>query len=349
MSKGWEGNFFEDFELGQQIECPIPRRIGEGEVAAYIALTGDRTPGYCGPAGLVHPLVVFHTVLGQTVRPVSLNARANLGYARMRWHRPLEVGATLRTTATIVGLKENSSRRDGIVWLETAGADAEGEVLSYVRWVMVRKRGSDPTRWLVEPAQPEPHAALEARDLPSRSGALPPALETGGRYWFEDYVPGERIQHVDGVTVNPSDHMTFTRLFQNSARVHFDALAGEPLVFGGYVISIGYAQAFNGFENRLGLVAINGGTHANPVRAGDTLFSFSDVLETTPVSDPVCGAVRCRLVVVKNEKPSGVGQSYAIYEQGRYRPNVVLDLDYWEMVGRRAAGTAERVASGTTP
>ena len=141
------------------------------------------------------------------------------------------------------------------------------------------------------------------------------------------------------MTVNPSDHMSFTRLYQNSARVHFDSMAtgGSPLVYGGLTISIGYAQSFNGLENRLGIKAINGGTHANPVHAGDTLYSFTDVLDQTPLSK-THGALRLRLLVVKNEFP---GDSYPIMinelgsEKQRYNHHVVLDLDYWDLIARK--------------
>ena len=86
--KGWQGNYFEDFTLGTRLDCPPDRTVTAGDAAAYIALTGDRTAAFCGASQQAHPLVVFHTVFGQTVRPISLNARANLGYAGIRWGAP---------------------------------------------------------------------------------------------------------------------------------------------------------------------------------------------------------------------------------------------------------------------
>lgn len=335
MSKTDAGNHFEDFALGQVLTCPTPRRIGEGEVASYIALCGDRTPRFCGSAELVHPLLTFHQVIGHTVRQVSLNAVANLGYAGMVWRRPVRVGAVLRTTAEVIGLKENSNRKAGIVWVRTSGCDEQGEVLSYVRWVMVRKRSDPSTPFLEAPVRPELPGEVAVGEL-TRAGLtpLPNPLETGGRFCFEDYTSGERIHHVDGHTVTAGDHMAFTRLFQNSARVHFDARLGEPLVYGGYVMSVGYAQAFNGFENRLGIAALNAGAHANPVHAGDTLYSFSDVLACEPLDDAPVGALRCRLVVVKNENPLDDPER-SVKTDGRHHPSVVLDLDFWELMRKR--------------
>ena len=93
--KGWQGNYFEDFALGTRLDCPPDRTLTAGDAAAYIALTGDRTAAFCGSSQQAHPLVVFHTVFGQTVRPISLNARANLGYAGIRWGAPVFFGDTL--------------------------------------------------------------------------------------------------------------------------------------------------------------------------------------------------------------------------------------------------------------
>jgi 2-methylfumaryl-CoA hydratase len=143
------------------------------------------------------------------------------------------------------------------------------------------------------------------------------------------------------MTVNASDHMAFTRLYQNSARVHFDALAtgGRPLVYGGLIISIGYAQSFNGLEQRGGIRAINAGTHANPVHSGDTLFSLTKVQDKHELGASE-GALRLRLIVVKNERPRNGFEPMVVdrsTKKSRYHPNVVLDLDYWEVVARRGS------------
>jgi 2-methylfumaryl-CoA hydratase len=355
-NKGWQGNFFEDFALEQRLACPTPRTLTDGDVAAYIAFTGDRTPRFCGPDKLVHPLISFHTVLGQTVRQISLNARANLGYAGMRWLAPVRVGDTLTTTARIVGLKENSSRDAGIVWVHTSAKHQLGEeVLVYTRWVMVKKRGEAPTPYLDSPVIPSVPRQVAAHELVPHLEALPRPSATGATWAFEDYRPDERVLHIDGTTVNRSDHMSFTRLFQNTAKVHFDEVltSGRPLVYGGVPISTGYAQAFNGFENRLGLAALNGGTHANPIYAGDTLYSFTDVLECADLgSESPVGALRLRLVGVKNESPAQ-SDGFPIQlddperpGKKRYHPSVVLDLDFWELVPKRATLDALEAGSG---
>ena len=341
MQKGWTGNYFEDFALGSAITCPIPRTITAGDVAAYIALTGDRTPAYCGPLGAVHPLVTFHVVFGQTVRTISLNARANLGYAEVRWHQRVSIGDTLSTAIKIVGLKENSSRKTGIVWVQTEGRNQRGElVLSFTRWVMIKKRGDGDTPWLAKPVVPDLPTEIDSRSLWFDDELVPTSEAAGARWAFADYAAGERVHHFDAMVVNPSDHMSLTRLAQNSAKVHFDAhgMDGRPLVYGGVVISHAYALAFNGFERRLGLAGLNGGSHCNPTYAGDTLYAWTDVLQTVALSDQV-GAVRVRLVAVKNHNPAVEELPLKVEDPSRpgrlrHHANVVLELDLWEMVGR---------------
>jgi 2-methylfumaryl-CoA hydratase len=343
MGKGWSGNFFEDFTVGQKWACPTPRTIRSGDAALYTALTGDRTPAYCGPSGLVHPLVTFHAVFGQTVRYISLNARANLGYAGIVWGAPVALGDTLSTTLEVVGLKENSTKTTGVVYVHTVGRNQKGdEVLSFWRWVMVHKRGDAPTPYLDAPVVPEMPKAVGPDVLTLSTEALSTPDETGGHYFFEDYAKGERVLHGDGMAVNPSDHMSFTRLFQNSAKVHFDlrGMNGKPLVYGGYIISIAYAAAFNGFENRLGIAGINAGSHTAPCFAGDTVYAFTDVVDSyDPGHDWPIGALRCRLIAVKN---ADVSEDFAVQVEDpekpgkpKLNPAVVLDLDFWEWVAKR--------------
>jgi 2-methylfumaryl-CoA hydratase len=341
--KGWQGNYFEDFALGTRLDCPPDRTLTAGDAAAYIALTGDRTAAYCGSSLQAHPLVVFHTVFGQTVRPISLNARANLGYAGIRWGAPVLFGDTLSTTLEVVGLKENSNRQTGVVYVRTVGLNQRGEeVLSYWRWVMVKKRGDAPTASLEAPVVPELPASVAPSQL--RLDAKPlPVRATGARYFLEDYAAGERIDHYDGMTINPSDHMAFTRLFQNSAKVHFDArlMEGKPLVYGGVVISHAYAMALNGLEARLGIVGINAGAHTSPIFAGDTLYAFTEVKEVFAPEAGSVGALRLRLIGVKNLDPSSAGFELMVEDAktpGKrvLNPAVVLDLDYWEAMPKRS-------------
>ncbi len=191
---------------------------------------------------------------------------------------------------------------------------------------------------------------MRAADLPVPDGidlSRFDAAVTGGRWFFEDYRAGERILHADAMTIEEAEHAMATRLYQNTARLHFnlhmmqaDKRFGRRLMYGGHVISVARALAFNGLENALGMLAWNGGAHANPTFAGDTLYAWTDVLETTDLAGcPGAGSLRLRLVAVKNVDPLADEVPLRIRDErtGRetYDPRVVLDLDYWTLMPKR--------------
>ncbi|MCU0812086.1 MAG: MaoC family dehydratase, partial [Thiobacillaceae bacterium] len=140
------GNFFEDFHIGQAIAHATPRTITEGDVALYTALTGSRfatssadtfahSLGF--PRAPVDDLLAFNMVFGRTVPDISLNAVANLGYAAGRFGHPVYPGDTLSADSTVIGLKENSDRQTGIVFVRSCGVNQRGQIaLDYCRWVM---------------------------------------------------------------------------------------------------------------------------------------------------------------------------------------------------------------------
>ncbi len=342
MSKTDAGFSFEDYHVGQVIRHAVPRTVGPGERAMYHALyparhalhSSDAFARACGlRAAPLDDLIAFHTVFGKTVPDISLNARANLGYAEGRWLRPVWPGDTLRAESEVIGLKRNSNGRTGIVWVRTTGRNQDGdEVLSYVRWVMVETR--DPEAAAPEPVVPDLKAAVEPGDLTVPEGLTFGAYDhdlAGEPHRLGDYAPGEVIDHVDGVTVEEAEHMMATRLWQNTAKVHFDATRredGRRLVYGGHVISMARALSFNGLANAQALVGLNGGAHANPCFAGDTIRAWSEVLDTAATGAPGVGAIRLRLVATKDKGPEAGLKG----EDGKYLPHVLLDLDYWALM-----------------
>ena len=339
MSKTNAGRFFEDYSVGDVITHAVPRTISGGERAMYHALYPARGALYSSdefarasglPASPVDDLITFHTVFGKTVPDVSLNAVANLGYAEGRWLKPVYPGDTLTSQSEVIGVKQNSNGKSGVVWVRTTGTNQRGEaVLSYVRWVMVRKRGESeaPT-----PVIPELSKAVAATDL-----VVPDGLNfedydltlAGEPHRLGDYQVGEIIDHVDGVTIEEAEHMMATRLWQNTAKVHFDATNrpdGNRLIYGGHVISLARALSFNGLANAQMIVALNGGAHANPCFAGDTVRAWSEVLDVAETDAPGVGAIRLRLVATKG----AAGQLRG--DDGKYLPEVLLDLDYWALM-----------------
>src|SRR3954466_10924356 len=144
------GRFFEDFRLGETLRHATPRTVTTGDAALCAALYGTRfavqsSDAFARAIGYERsPLddwLVFHVVFGKTVPDISLNAVANLGYAEGRSLKPVYPGETVSAVSEVIGLKESSNRQTGVVYVRSTGFDAGGEaVLSYCRWVLVKKR-----------------------------------------------------------------------------------------------------------------------------------------------------------------------------------------------------------------
>lgn len=348
MSKTNGGNFFEDFEVGQVLVHATPRTVTEGDRALYGALYPTRFAipssadfaarvGLGGAGHAVEELIAFHIAFGKTVADISLNAVANLGYAECRFHQPVVPGDTLATTSEVIGLKQNSNGRSGVVYVRSTATNQRGEVaLEWARWVMVHKRSADAPA--PETAVPELAPAVAAADL-----VIPDGLDftdydvaaAGEPHRLDDYEIGERIDHVDGVTLTDAEHMMATRLWQNTAKVHFNTQArpdGNRLIYGGHVISLARALSFNGLANAQLIAAINAGSHVAPAFAGDTIYAWSEVLDKAEIGEPGrgIGAIRLRLVATE-----GRDESMTLREgDGRYAAGVLLDLDLWALIPR---------------
>ncbi len=345
-----QGNYFEDFHVGQTLRHATPRTITAGDVALYTGLYSPRfavqsSTAFARAIGYtdapIDDLLVFHVVFGKTVPDISLNAVANLGYAELRFVKAVYAGDTLTASSIVIGLKENSSGETGVVYVRTTGRNQRDDVvLEYVRWVMVRKRdAASPAPAPVEPTLAS-HVAAAAL-----GGTIPPLDVTrydnalaGSPHRWSDYQPGERIDHVDGVTIEEAEHQLATRMYQNTAKVHFNQHEQQQgrfkrrLVYGGVIMSIARALSFNGLGNAFHIAAINAGRHVAPSFAGDTIYAWSEVLEVAQVPQRGdIGALRTRLTGVKNRPASDFPRKTA---DGKDIDGVVLDLDMWLILPR---------------
>jgi 2-methylfumaryl-CoA hydratase len=318
-----------------------------GDVALYNGLFGARFAvqssdvfaqkvGY--PRSPLDDLLVFHIVFGKTVADISLNAVANLGYADCRFLKPVFPGATLTAASDVIGLRENANRKTGIVYVRSRGFDETGDtVLDYARWVMVRKNDEAAT------AAAEKVPDLPKNVEPAQLGAACPNINTaaydttlaGSPYRFGDYKAGDKIDHIDGITVEEAEHQIATRLYQNTARIHFNQFAeskgrfGRRLIYGGHAISLARALSFNGLANAFHVAAINGGRHVAPLFAGDTVFAWSEVLAAAEIPNRKdVGALRLRTVATK-DRPC---PDFPLKSGDEYDPAVILDLDYWVLM-----------------
>jgi len=343
------GNFFEDFTIGQKISHPLPRTISDGDVSLYIAFTGSRFAlhssdllaqefGYDKKP--LDDLLMFHLTFGKSVQDISLNAIANLGYAEVSFPNPVFVGDTVNLVTKVIGLKENSNGKSGVVYVRSIGYNQDGlEILSLIRWVMIHKKNKGvnlgindvPTFAKTTPIQKEISIPV-AKNVDTTS--------TGGEYFWEDYEVGERLNHIEGITIDNSDHTLATKLYQNNAKVHFNdhMMQSTPmkqrLMYGGHVISIARSISFNGLQNAQWIYAINSGAHSNPTYAGDTIYAYSEVVEKIEVENrDDIALLRLRTIGLKNITPLEVESPKG--EDGKYLPNVVLDLDYTVVIPKK--------------
>jgi 2-methylfumaryl-CoA hydratase len=204
---------------------------------------------------------------------------------------------------------------------------------------MVRKRNEAAP--VAEEKVPELPKSVEPAQLGGACPVINPgaydAALAGSPYRFSDYKVGEKIDHVDGVTVEEAEHQIATRLYQNTARIHFNQFAeskgrfGRRLIYGGHAISLTRALSFNGLGNAFHVAAINGGRHVAPLFAGCTVFAWSEVLASAelPGRNDV-GALRLRTIATKDRPcadfPAKTGDADD--------PAVILDLDYWVLMPR---------------
>jgi len=341
-SKTNPGHFFEDYRIGQTIHHAVPRTVSGGERAIYHALYPARHALYSSdefarasglPKSPLDDLLAFHVVFGKSVPDISLNAVANLGYGEGLFCRPVFEGDTLKSSSEVIGLKQNSNGKTGVVWVHTKGTNQHGDVVvEFKRWVMVRKRDVDAPA--PETVVPDLAKALSADQLPIPEGLNFTGYDytlAGEPYRWGDYAIGEKIDHVDGTTIEEAEHMLATRLWQNTAKVHFDTSArpdATRLIYGGHVISLARTLSFNGLANAQMIVGLNAGAHVNPCLAGTTVRAWSEVLDKAETKAPGVGAIRLRLVATANHQ----GDMSLRDAAGKYLSHVLLDLDYWALM-----------------
>jgi 2-methylfumaryl-CoA hydratase len=205
-------------------------------------------------------------------------------------------------------------------------------VIDFKRWVMVKKRDQSA-------APPETVLPDLAKSLTADQLTVPEGLDfsnydfalAGEPHRMRDYDIGEKINHVDGSTIEETEHMIATRLWQNTSKVHFDVMAREQwqrLIYGGHVISLARTLSFNGLANAQMIAGINAGAHVNPCVAGDTVRAWSEVIDTAETKAPGVGAIRLRLVATKGD----IGDMELRDDAGKYHKDILLDLDYWALM-----------------
>lgn len=145
------GMYFEEFEVGQEIQHSLSKTIFESDNNFFSLLTMNHHPVHTNMDYaqknqhgqlLVVGTLVFSIVVGMTVPDISGKAIANLGYEDVKHLRPVFVNDTIYAKTRILSKRESQSKLDrGIVYVETIGYNQRGEeVISFRRNVLVKKQ-----------------------------------------------------------------------------------------------------------------------------------------------------------------------------------------------------------------
>lgn len=271
------GPFYEDFRVGATLP-PLPSvTLTEADNAIYRSVTGDQH-ALAADAGryrsvsrrtgsLANPGIVIHYSIGQTTM-ATRQAIANLYYRSVRVLRPVEIGQTLSTTTTVLGLKDSAPKGDqyrGKVWLGIVTSSDDGPVVEYERCALVRGRGSE------MPGHDD--------EIPGPSDPTPLAeLVTGVPDWDLSELPAAEWDVGDERTDPLRDHIDlaapFARLTFNQAAVHRDvtmAANGARLVYGGHVQGLAQASLTRMMPGLASVQAWDGCDHVGPAYEGDLI------------------------------------------------------------------------------
>jgi acyl dehydratase len=148
VKTGWEGRYFEDFEVGDVYRHPMGRTITEADNIWFTLLTGNTNQmhfnnHFAGQSvygkALVNSGFSVALLLGLTVTDVSQNAMANLGWESIELPHPLFVGDTLYGESLVLAVRASKSRpHTGIVTVRSHGLNQDGDVcVRFKRSVMV--------------------------------------------------------------------------------------------------------------------------------------------------------------------------------------------------------------------
>ncbi|GAA4615115.1 MaoC/PaaZ C-terminal domain-containing protein [Saccharopolyspora hordei] len=151
VKAGWQGRFYEDFEIGDVYQHPLGRTVNETDNTWFTLLTMNTNQAHFnaqvgassefGRMLVVSPLTIA-IAIGQSVTDLTQNAFANLGLDELRLTAPVFAGDTLWSESIVLSKRESKSRSQaGIVTVKTRTLNQEAvEVLSFKRTFYVHKK-----------------------------------------------------------------------------------------------------------------------------------------------------------------------------------------------------------------
>lgn len=153
MKQSVLGLYFEDFEVGSEIQHSLSKTIFESDNNFFSLMTMNHHPVHTNADYASHNqhgkilvvgTLVFSLVVGMTVPDISGKAIANLGYESIQHLAPTFVGDTIYARTRILDKRESKTKNDrGIIYVETIGYNQKGEdVISFRRNVLVKKQNT---------------------------------------------------------------------------------------------------------------------------------------------------------------------------------------------------------------
>jgi acyl dehydratase len=143
---------------------------------------------------------------------------------------------------------------------------------------------------------------------------------------YEDFEVGHIYRHPLGRTILSADNTWFTLLTQNTNPIHFDhhlsskTEFGRPLVNSALTLAVVMGQSVTDLsQNALANLGWDAITLPHPVFEGDTLYSYSEVLETRESrSRPNVGIVRVKTTGVNHEGATVIEftRTFMVYKRG---------------------------------
>lgn len=145
------GMYFEEFEVGQEIQHSLSKTIFESDNNFFSLLTMNHHPVHTNADYASHNqhgkilvvgTLVFSLSVGMTVPDISGKAIANLDYESIKHLAPVFIGDTLYVRTKVLEKRESNTKSDrGIVYVETIASNQNGQdVLSFRRHVLIKKK-----------------------------------------------------------------------------------------------------------------------------------------------------------------------------------------------------------------
>ncbi|GAJ98976.1 monoamine oxidase regulatory-like [Geomicrobium sp. JCM 19055] len=155
IKQGWNGRFYEDFEIGDVYPHPLGKTVTETDNQWFTLLTQNTNPIHFDKVYaeqtdfdrvLVNSAFTIALVTGQSVSDVSQNVMANLGWDEVKLPNPVFEGDTIHSYSEILEKRESKSRDNvGIVRIKTYGYNQDGKiVIHFLRTMMVYKKDYAP-------------------------------------------------------------------------------------------------------------------------------------------------------------------------------------------------------------